>query len=70
MPPKTPIKTPTKSSSKLQNSWNQCSSCNLLIIKSTNEQHECSKIKNDQTVLYNNELMNPLIVEHQKGLYI
>ena len=68
MPPKTPNKTPTKSTSKLQNSWNQCNLCNLILVKSNNEQHECYKLSEDQTFLYKNELANPLIFEHQIGL--
>ena len=62
MAPKTPNK-----SSKSQNSWVQCSLCNFVILKSSNEQHQCSKINDNQIYLFKNELCNILIVEHPKG---
>lgn len=72
-------KSNTKTSTKQQkngkissNQWNQCTKCELIIQKSSNEEHKCYQIdtliETNQTFLFKN-LTYLSTIEHSKGIF-
>jgi hypothetical protein len=66
-------KSTKKSDSKQKSQWNQCAKCSLVILKQTNDEHECSSkldklIDSAQPFLYSN-MCSLQSADNFKGAY-